>query len=208
MPVSPISTCIGSRSSAGIWSPGSAASPGSRATQLRFADGAAALAAAEPEIVAHMNAGSRRRRALYAERLLGRGGAGWRMTGIDPEGLDLRREPSRRRDGAARFRRAGADPGSGAPRSGGSCRGERAGGPPSRAPVYRRFRRNRRRLPETMPGAYVVLNLGQRAGMRANAARREWRKAWIRRKNACLRVLPASASSSRACTIFARCIGT
>jgi heme iron utilization protein len=26
----------------------------------------------------------------YAERLLGRGGADWRMTGIDPEGIDLR----------------------------------------------------------------------------------------------------------------------
>ncbi len=29
--------------------------------------------------------------ALYAERLLGREGEGWRLTGIDPEGLDLRR---------------------------------------------------------------------------------------------------------------------
>jgi heme iron utilization protein len=29
--------------------------------------------------------------ALYAERLLGRAGTGWQMTGIDPEGLDLRR---------------------------------------------------------------------------------------------------------------------
>ena len=29
--------------------------------------------------------------ALYAERLLARGGTGWRMTGIDPEGIDLRR---------------------------------------------------------------------------------------------------------------------
>ena len=28
---------------------------------------------------------------LYARRLLGRQGTGWRMTGIDPEGIDLRR---------------------------------------------------------------------------------------------------------------------
>jgi putative heme iron utilization protein len=27
---------------------------------------------------------------LYARHLLGRQGTGWRMTGIDPEGLDLR----------------------------------------------------------------------------------------------------------------------
>jgi putative heme iron utilization protein len=29
---------------------------------------------------------------LYANRLLGRAGEGWRMTGVDPEGIDLRRE--------------------------------------------------------------------------------------------------------------------
>jgi len=29
--------------------------------------------------------------ALYAEPLLGVQGAGWRITGIDPEGIDLRR---------------------------------------------------------------------------------------------------------------------
>jgi len=28
--------------------------------------------------------------AGYASRLLGRTGSGWRMTGIDPEGIDLR----------------------------------------------------------------------------------------------------------------------
>jgi putative heme iron utilization protein len=28
---------------------------------------------------------------LFATRLLARGGEGWRMTGIDPEGIDLRR---------------------------------------------------------------------------------------------------------------------
>ena len=28
---------------------------------------------------------------LYAERLLGRGGTGWQLTGVDREGADLRR---------------------------------------------------------------------------------------------------------------------
>jgi heme iron utilization protein len=28
---------------------------------------------------------------LYAQRLLGRAGEGWRLTGVDPEGGDLRR---------------------------------------------------------------------------------------------------------------------
>ncbi len=28
--------------------------------------------------------------ASYAQRVLGRAGSGWRMTGIDPEGVDLR----------------------------------------------------------------------------------------------------------------------
>ena len=62
------------------------------ATSLRFPGDAAALAAAEAEIVAHMNTDHADAVALYAGRLLGRVGAGWRMTGIDPEGLDLRRE--------------------------------------------------------------------------------------------------------------------
>jgi putative heme iron utilization protein len=60
--------------------------------QLRFAGNAAALAEAEPEIIAHMNADHHDAVQLYAGRLLGRGGAGWRMTGIDPEGLDLYRD--------------------------------------------------------------------------------------------------------------------
>ena len=57
---------------------------------LRFAGDASALAAAEPEIVAHMNAEHADALQLYARRLLGRAGEDWRMTGIDPEGLDLR----------------------------------------------------------------------------------------------------------------------
>jgi heme iron utilization protein len=58
---------------------------------LRFSADASALAAAEADIVAHMNADHADALALYAERLLGRAGEGWRLTGIDPEGLDLRR---------------------------------------------------------------------------------------------------------------------
>lgn len=57
---------------------------------LRFAGDAVALEAAEPEIVAHMNADHADALRLYARNLLGRAGEGWRMTGIDPEGLDLR----------------------------------------------------------------------------------------------------------------------
>jgi putative heme iron utilization protein len=62
------------------------------AGDLRFAADASGLAAAEAEIVAHMNEDHADTLALYAERLLGRPGGGWRMTGIDPEGLDLRWE--------------------------------------------------------------------------------------------------------------------
>ncbi|HZU90354.1 MAG TPA: DUF2470 domain-containing protein [Stellaceae bacterium] len=51
----------------------------------------AALAAAEPEILAHVNANHAEALALLAERRLARAGPGWRMTGIDPEGIDLRR---------------------------------------------------------------------------------------------------------------------
>jgi len=52
---------------------------------------AAPLAEAEEEIVRHMNEDHSDAVALYAERLLERGGAGWHMTGVDPEGFDLRR---------------------------------------------------------------------------------------------------------------------
>jgi putative heme iron utilization protein len=59
---------------------------------LCFAGDGAALAAAEDEIVEHMNADHADAVALFAGRLAGRSGAGWRMTGIDPEGIDLRRD--------------------------------------------------------------------------------------------------------------------
>jgi putative heme iron utilization protein len=61
------------------------------AADLCFAADASALAAGEAEIVAHMNADHADAIALYAESLLGQRGEGWRITGIDPEGLDLRR---------------------------------------------------------------------------------------------------------------------
>ena len=48
------------------------------------------LAVAEPEILEHMNDDHGDAITRYAHRLLGRSGAGWRMTGIDPEGIDLR----------------------------------------------------------------------------------------------------------------------
>lgn len=58
---------------------------------LKFTADASALAAAEPGIVAHMNTEHADAVQLYAHRLLGRAGEGWSMTGLDPEGLDLRR---------------------------------------------------------------------------------------------------------------------
>lgn len=53
--------------------------------------GLAALAASEGEIVRHMNADHADAVDLYARALLGRAGEGWRLTGIDAEGADLRR---------------------------------------------------------------------------------------------------------------------
>ena len=52
--------------------------------------GFADLAAAEADIVAHMNEDHADAVALYATRLLGRDAGDWTMTGIDPEGCDLR----------------------------------------------------------------------------------------------------------------------
>lgn len=51
--------------------------------------GAEALMEAEASILAHMNADHAETIALYAKRLLGQPSDSWRMTGIDPEGLDL-----------------------------------------------------------------------------------------------------------------------
>lgn len=60
--------------------------------RLRIAADVSALAAAETAIVEHMNRDHADAIDLYAARLLQRGGVGWRMTGIDPEGADLCRE--------------------------------------------------------------------------------------------------------------------
>jgi putative heme iron utilization protein len=49
------------------------------------------LAAGEEGIVSHMNDDHSDAVQLYATKLLGLAGEGWRMTGIDREGLDLRR---------------------------------------------------------------------------------------------------------------------
>ncbi len=49
------------------------------------------LATAEQDIVDHMNGDHADTVQLFAARLLGLYGTGWRMTGIDPEGCDLRR---------------------------------------------------------------------------------------------------------------------
>jgi putative heme iron utilization protein len=54
---------------------------------------APALAAAEADILSHMNEDHAGTLDLYAERIAGLGRrTGWRMTGIDSEGFDLRRE--------------------------------------------------------------------------------------------------------------------
>jgi heme iron utilization protein len=50
------------------------------------------LAADEPGIVDHMNEDHGEANDLYARVLLKTDGSGWRMTGIDPEGCDLRLE--------------------------------------------------------------------------------------------------------------------
>ena len=57
-----------------------------------FRADASTLAAAEPEILGHMNEDNAGAIQHYARDLLGRSGISWRMTGIDPEGIDLRRE--------------------------------------------------------------------------------------------------------------------
>jgi putative heme iron utilization protein len=49
-----------------------------------------ALAAAESEIVAHMNQDHAEALGLYAAKLLGLPPGAWTMTGVDAEGLDLR----------------------------------------------------------------------------------------------------------------------
>ena len=52
--------------------------------------GTEALAEAEAGIVEHMNGDHGEANRLYATKLLGRPEGDWRMTGVDPEGCDLR----------------------------------------------------------------------------------------------------------------------
>ncbi|HET7210707.1 MAG TPA: DUF2470 domain-containing protein [Methyloceanibacter sp.] len=52
-------------------------------------DRAGSLVAAEAEIIEHMNADHADALELYATTLAGAAPGGWRMTGIDPEGLDI-----------------------------------------------------------------------------------------------------------------------
>ena len=61
------------------------------AVDLRCSGGAAAFAAAEAAIVAQLNADETALVARLAQRRLRRPGADWRVTGVDPEGLDLSR---------------------------------------------------------------------------------------------------------------------
>ncbi len=58
----------------------------------------AALAEGEPGIIEHMNSDHSDSVNLYAHNLVGRPGMDWRLTGIDPEGVDLGRN-----DADARF---------------------------------------------------------------------------------------------------------
>ncbi len=58
---------------------------------LTDTSGAEPLADAEADILAHMNGEHRDAVQLYAAKLLGCDGEGWSLTGIDPEGADLRR---------------------------------------------------------------------------------------------------------------------
>jgi heme oxygenase (biliverdin-IX-beta and delta-forming) len=51
--------------------------------------GAEALVAAEPEVIAHMNADHADTCRLYATKLLGAADDNWHCVGCDPEGLDL-----------------------------------------------------------------------------------------------------------------------
>ena len=60
------------------------------ASELLFAPDTHVLAAAEPAILAQINEVYADAITFYAQRVLERAGSGWRMTGIDPEGIDLR----------------------------------------------------------------------------------------------------------------------
>jgi putative heme iron utilization protein len=60
------------------------------AADLLFAADTIWLREAESDILEHMNRDHAAVIDLYAARLLGRSGTGWQITGVDPEGCDLR----------------------------------------------------------------------------------------------------------------------
>ncbi|MBO0735977.1 MAG: DUF2470 domain-containing protein [Alphaproteobacteria bacterium] len=71
-------------------------------SDLLFSADTDALATAEPGILEHMNRDHADVIGDCARHLLGRNGSDWRMTGIDPEGVDLRcRSQTARLDFAA-----------------------------------------------------------------------------------------------------------
>ena len=86
-----ISASIASRSRAPISSPGSAASTGSTARDLVSTRRRALAEHEAGDRRAHERRPCRRGAALCAHGSSARTGEGWRMTGIDPEGIDLRR---------------------------------------------------------------------------------------------------------------------
>ncbi|MBI1245369.1 MAG: DUF2470 domain-containing protein [Alphaproteobacteria bacterium] len=70
---------------------------------------AAGLAEGEADVLAHMNADHADAIDLYARVLAGRASGTWTMTGVDPEGFDLR-EQARGESARIRFDRNVADP--------------------------------------------------------------------------------------------------
>ena len=62
------------------------------AADLLLSGDTSALAAAEPAILAQINQDRAAALDLLAQRLARRSGAGWRATGVDPQGVDLRRD--------------------------------------------------------------------------------------------------------------------
>ena len=64
---------------------------------LTATDDAAELVAAEPDILAHMNADHAEACRLYATKLLGAPDGDWHCVGCDPEGLELQNGRSARR---------------------------------------------------------------------------------------------------------------
>lgn len=61
------------------------------ADQIKYQKAEQQLAEEEQAILAHMNADHLDAVQLYATKLLGATGDGWTLTGVDPEGADLRR---------------------------------------------------------------------------------------------------------------------